>query len=69
MIMSGAGQIAGQNPQNNLVFRYFRYLVVCVLFKGKRVPRLSTFVFKKSSEKKIFTIIFVVKELKGFWLE
>ena len=26
----------------------------------------STFVFKKSSEKKIFTIIFVVKSLKGF---
>ena len=25
-----------------------------------QVPRLSTFVFKKSSEKKIFTIIFVV---------
>ena len=24
------------------------------------VPRLSTFVFKKSSEKKIFTIVFVV---------
>ena len=30
------------------------------------VPRLSNFVFKKSSEKKIFTIIFVVKSLKGF---
>ena len=29
-------------------------------------PRLSTFVFKKSSEKNIFTIIFVVKSLKGF---
>ena len=28
------------------------------------VPRLSTFVFKKSSEK-IFTIIFVVKSLKS----
>ena len=26
----------------------------------------STFVFKKSSEKKIFTIIFEVKSLKGF---
>ena len=25
------------------------------------VPRLCTFVFKKSSEKNIFTIIFVVK--------
>ena len=32
------------------------------------VPRLSTFLFKKSSEKKIFTIIFVVKSLKGFSL-
>ena len=31
------------------------------------VPRLSTFLFKKSSEKKIFMIIFVVNELKGFW--
>ena len=30
------------------------------------VPRLSTFVFKKKSEKKIFTIIFMVKSLKGF---
>ena len=30
------------------------------------VPRLSTFVFKKSSEKKIFTIIFAVMSLKGF---
>ena len=30
------------------------------------VPRLSTFMFKKSLEKKIFTIIFVVKSLKGF---
>ena len=30
------------------------------------VPRLSTFVFKKSSEKKIFTIIFMAKSLKGF---
>ena len=33
------------------------------------VPRLSTFVFKKFSEKKVFTIIFVVnmvKSLKGF---
>ena len=30
------------------------------------VPRLSTFVFKKSSEKKIFTIIFVIRSLKGF---
>ena len=30
------------------------------------VPRLSTFVFKKSSEKNIFTIIFVGKSLKGF---
>ena len=32
------------------------------------VPRLSrpTFVLKKSSEKKLFTIIFVVKRLKGF---
>ena len=28
------------------------------------VPRLSTFVFKNSSEKNIFTIIFVVKSLK-----
>ena len=33
------------------------------------VPRLSTFVFNKSSEKKIFTIIFVVKSLKGFGFE
>ena len=30
------------------------------------VPRLSAFVFKKFSEKKIFTIIFVVKSLKDF---
>ena len=30
------------------------------------VPRLNTFVFKKSSEKNIFTIIFVVKSLRGF---
>ena len=30
------------------------------------VPRLSTFVFKKSSDKKKSTIIFVVKSLKGF---
>ena len=30
-----------------------------------KVPRLSTFMFKKSSEN-IFTIIFVVKRLKGF---
>ena len=30
------------------------------------VPRLSTFVFKKTSEKKIFMIIFVVESLKGF---
>ena len=30
------------------------------------VPRLSTFVFKKSSEKKIFMNIFVFKTLKGF---
>ena len=30
------------------------------------VPRLGTFVFKKSSEKKTFTIIFVVRSLKGF---
>ena len=30
------------------------------------VPRLSTFVFKKSSEKSVFTIIFVVKSLNGF---
>ena len=29
------------------------------------VPRLITSVYKKSSEKKIFTIIFVVKSLKG----
>ena len=29
------------------------------------VHKLSTFVFKKSSEKKTFTIIFVVKSLKG----
>ena len=31
-----------------------------------RVSRLSTFVFKKSSEKNVFTIIFVVKSLTGF---
>ena len=30
------------------------------------VPRFSTFVFEKSSEKKIFTFIFVDKSLKGF---
>ena len=30
------------------------------------VPRFGIFVFKKSSEKNIFTIIFVVKSLKGF---
>ena len=30
------------------------------------VPGLNTFVFKQSSEKKIFTIVFVVKSLKGF---
>ena len=30
------------------------------------VTRLRTFVFKKSSGKKIFTIIFVVQSLKGF---
>ena len=30
------------------------------------VSRLGTFVFKKPSEKNIFTIIFVVKSLKGF---
>ena len=30
------------------------------------VPRLRTFVFKKSSAKKIFTIIFLVKSLKCF---
>ena len=30
------------------------------------VPRLSTFKFEKSSEKKLFTIILVVKRLKGF---
>ena len=30
------------------------------------VPRLSTFVFKKSSKSKIFSIILVVKSLKGF---
>ena len=30
------------------------------------VPRLSTLMFKKSLEKNIFTIIFVVKSLKGF---
>ena len=30
------------------------------------VPRLSTFVFKKFSEIKISTIIFMVKSLKGF---
>ena len=30
------------------------------------VPRLSTFVFKMFSEKKIFRIIFVAKSLKGF---
>ena len=29
------------------------------------VPRLSTFLFKKSSEKKILMIIFVVRSLKG----
>ena len=29
------------------------------------VPRLSTFVFKKSSEKNMFTIIFLVKTLNG----
>ena len=29
-------------------------------------PRLSTFVIKKSSEIEIFTIIFVLKSLKGF---
>ena len=34
-----------------------------------KVPRLSTFVFKKSLEKKIFTIIFVLKSLMGFgWI-
>ena len=32
------------------------------------VPRSSTFVFKKSSENKMFTIIFVVRSLKGFGL-
>ena len=31
-----------------------------------QVLRLSTFVFNKCSEKYIFTIIFVVKSLKGF---
>ena len=31
-----------------------------------KVPMLSTFVFQKSSEKKIFTIIFVVKSIKGY---
>ena len=31
-----------------------------------RVLRLSTFVFNKCSEKILFTIIFVVKSLKGF---
>ena len=30
------------------------------------VPRLNTFVFKKSSGNKIFANIFVVKRLKGF---
>ena len=30
------------------------------------VPRLSTFVFKKFSEKNRFTIIYVVKSLRGF---
>ena len=30
------------------------------------VPRLSTFVCKKSLEKKIFTIIFMVESLNGF---
>ena len=33
-----------------------------------KVPRLSTFVFIKSSEK-IITIILVGKELTGFWLD
>ena len=34
------------------------------------IPRLSDFVFKKSFEKNIFTMIFVAKkELNGFWLE
>ena len=36
-----------------------------ITFEG---PRLSTFVYKKSSEKNIFTIIFVVRSLKGFGL-
>ena len=31
-----------------------------------QVPRLSTSVFKKSSDKNIFTIIFVAKSLQGF---
>ena len=31
-----------------------------------QVLRLSTFVFNKGSEKKLVTIIFVVKSLKGF---
>ena len=31
-----------------------------------KIPRSSTFVIKKSLEKKIFTIIFVVKSLNGF---
>ena len=31
-----------------------------------QVIRFSTFVFNKCSEKNIFTIIFVVKSLKGF---
>ena len=30
------------------------------------VPRLSTFLFKNYLEKKMYTIIFVVKSLKGF---
>ena len=34
-----------------------------ITFEG---PRLSTFVFKTSSEKEISTIIFVVKSLNGF---
>ena len=34
-----------------------------------QVLRFSSFVFKKCSEKNIFTIIFVVKSLKGFsWI-
>ena len=36
-----------------------------ITFEG---PWLSTFVFKKSSDKKIFTIIFMVKSLKGLGL-